>query len=149
MKALEEDYKLTRLETWKPKVQTESLYVERESTCYTFEQSRVYILSVIIDCPKEWFCLCSRFLGQCRSDSKQGLRTLKDVTDCPKGGGLNDPPLRAVWAKRLLPKLGAWESIGHSRTSPTVLRLLRGMGALRALKDIPDCPKAAAWNGNP
>ena len=34
----------------------------------------------------------------------------------------------------------AWEPVGHSRTSPMVLRWLRGVGTLRALKDIPDCP---------
>ena len=42
-----------------------------------------------------------------------------------------------------------WEPLGHSRTSPIVLRSLRGMGTLRALKDIPDCPKAVAWRGSP
>ena len=46
-------------------------------------------------------------------------------------------------------QVGSSESLGHSRASPIVLRRVRGMGTLRALKDIPDCPKAGAWHGNP
>ena len=42
----------------------------------------------------------------------------------------------------------ALEPLGHSRTSPIVPRTARGMGTLRALKDIPDGPKAGAWHWN-
>ena len=92
-------------------------------------------LKDVLDCPKGWFCLFSRspfVLGQCRSDSKQGLRTPKDVTDCPKGGGCKLPPPPP------------WGSVGKAFAAQ-----VGSMGTLRALKDIPDCPKAVARNGSP